>query len=397
MTKLGELRVVTAARADRPRLLCLMQLPPPIHGVTVVNQTIANSELLASRFEIEVLPLAFAASLEDLDRPTVRKLGRMLETCARLAHALVTRRPDAVYFTLAPTGAAFYRDCAFVAIMKLAGVPRIYHLHGKGIRARLATPWRRRLYRWAFREAWVIHLAERLAADLEDLVPRARVSIVPNGVAERRALDRGERGARPRLLFLSNMIESKGPLVLLEALGLLSARGVAFEATFAGAGRNDGCLDRFHAEVRRLGLERQVRYVGPAYDEDKHRLLDEHDVFVFPTCNDAFPLVALEAMQAGLPVVTTHEGALPEIVEDGETGMLVPPRDPAALAGCLAALVADPSMQRRMGARGRERHAQLYTLAAFERNLAVALTACTEATSAGARASRRMPIAGNAS
>jgi glycosyltransferase involved in cell wall biosynthesis len=368
-----------------------MQLPPPIHGVTVVNQTIVNSELLASRFEIEVLPLAFAASLEELDRFTVRKLGRMLETCARLAHVLVTRRPDAVYFTLAPTGSAFYRDCVFVAIMKLAGVPRIYHLHGKGIRARLATPWRRWLYRWAFQNAWVIHLAERLAADLEDLVPRPRMSIVPNGVAERSVSDRRNHGGRPRLLFLSNMTESKGPLVLLEALGLLAARGLAFEATFAGAGNRNGFLDRFHAEVRRLGLERQVRYVGPAYGEAKHRLLDEHDVFVFPTCNDAFPLVALEAMQAGIPVVTTHEGALPEIVEDGETGLLVPPRDPAALAACLAALIADPSMQRRMGARGRERHAQRYTLAAFERNLAVALAACTETMSSGARASRRIP------
>jgi len=365
-----------------------MQLPPPIHGVTVVNQAIANSELLASRFELEVLPLAFAASLEDLARPTVRKLGRMLGTCARLAHALATRRPDAVYFTLAPTGAAFYRDCAFVAILKLAGVPHIYHLHGKGIRGRLAPPWRRRLYRWAFRRAWVIHLAERLVADLEGLVPRARVIIVPNGVAERRSPDRERRDDRPRLLFLSNMVESKGPLVLLEALGLLSARGVAFEATFAGAGRDDGCLDRFHAGVRRLGLERQVRYVGPAYGADKHRLLDEHDVFVFPTSNDAFPLVVLEAMQAGIPVVTTREGALPDIVEDGETGLLVPPRDPAALASCLAALAADPGLQRRMGARGRERHAQRYTLAAFEQNLAAALAACTEATSAGARASR---------
>src|SRR5689334_25417172 len=99
-TSAGGPRGVTGARAARPRLLCLMQLPPPIHGVTVVNQAIANSELLASRFELEVLPLAFAASLEDLARPTVRKLGRMLETCARLAHALATRRPDAVYFTL---------------------------------------------------------------------------------------------------------------------------------------------------------------------------------------------------------------------------------------------------------------------------------------------------------
>lgn len=365
------------ARHDRTRLLCVMQLPPPIHGVTVVNQAVANSELLASRFEIEVLPLAFSASLQDLNRPSVRKIGRMLDTCVRLAHALAARRPDAVYFTLSPTGNAFYRDCVLVAIMKLFGVPRIYHLHGKGIRERIGAPWRRQLYRWAFRDAWVIHLAERLVADLESIVPRQRVLVVPNGIAERSVPDRGQRAGCPRLLYLSNMIETKGPLVLVEALGLLRARGVEFEATFAGAEFNDGCLDGFRDAIRRLGLERCARYVGPAYDEAKHRLLDEHDVFVFPTCNDAFPLVVLEAIQAGLPVVTTHEGAIPEIIQDGETGLLVPRRDPAALASCLAALLSDPGMQRQMAARARVRHEQNYTLAAFERNLAAALTTCT--------------------
>jgi len=370
---------VVDVRRDRPRLLCLMQMPPPVHGVTMVNQIVAHSDHLASRFELEVLPLSFAASLEDIERLSLRKLGRMVATSARLAHALVMRRPDAVYFTLAPTGSAFYRDCCFVAIMKLLGVPRIYHLHGKGIRDQLGSIWRRRLYAWAFREAWVIHLAQRLVEDLGELVPRGRVLVVPNGIATRPVAARSQRADRPRLLFLSNMIESKGPLVLVEALAMLVARGHDLEATFAGADAKDGCLARFHAEIRRNGLERHVRYVGAVYGEHKHRLLDEHDVFVFPTCKDAFPLVALEAMQAGLPVVTTYEGALPDIVEDGETGLLVARRDPAALARCLEVLIANPATQHRMGMRGKERQERWFTLAAFEQNLAAALAACTQA------------------
>jgi glycosyltransferase involved in cell wall biosynthesis len=364
----------------RPRLLCLMQLPPPVHGAAVVNQTVANSKLLASLFELEVLPLAFAGSIKDIEHASVRKLARMLGISARLAYALVARRPDAVYFTLAPTRSAFYRDCLFIALMKLAGVPRIYHLHGKGIRPRLSAAWHRLLYTWAFRDAWVIHLSERVAADIEGLVPRDRVMIVPNGIAERNAPARAQRSGCTRLLFLSNMIESKGPLVLLEALGQLHARGVAFEATFAGAVSNADFLARFTAAIQRLGLERRARYVGPAYGEQKYRLFDEHDIFVFPTSNDAFPLVALEAMQAGMPVVTTDEGALAEIVEDGATGLLVPPRDPAALAERLAALIANPGLQRQMGARARARQEQRYTLAVFEQNLAAALMACTKRT-----------------
>lgn len=376
--------MVSNPRIERPRLLCLMQLPPPVHGMTTISERVANSELLASRFDLETLPLAFASSFQDLERPSLRKLGRTLETAVRLARTLAARRPAAVYFTLAPTGAAFYRDCLFVAIMKVFRVPRIYHLHGKGIRSRLASRPQRHLYQWAFRDAWVIHLAERLVADIEGLVPRDRVLIVPNGIVERDVPARRSAGAPARLLFLSNLIESKGPLVLLQALELLQARGVRFEATFAGAVHDDRFLARFRAEVGSRDLERHVRYVGPAYDEDKHRLFDEHDVFVFPTLKDAFPLVALEAMQAGLPVVTTAEGALPDIVEDGETGLVVPPHDPVALADRLAALLADTGLQQRMGSRGKERHAQRYTLAAFEHNLSAALAACVRAAGGGA-------------
>lgn len=372
-------------------MLCVMQLPPPIHGVTVVNQTIAESALLAARFDLEVLPLAFATTFEDLDRVSLRKLLRTVATAGRLAHELVMRRPDAVYFTLAPTGAAFYRDCLLVALAKLAGVRRIYHLHGKTTR-------RGALHRWAFRDAWIIHLSQRLAAALPDVVPRERVLVVANGVAERSPADRSDHRGRVRLLFLSNVTRTKGPLVLIEALGMLHAAGVAFDATLAGAVHHRHFLDRCHSEIRRHGLERQVRYVGPVYGEHKHRLLDEHDIFVLPTCRDAFPLVVLEAMQAGLPVVTTREGALPEIVDDGVTGLLVPPGDPVALAKCLATLLSDRAMQRRLGAAGRARYLRDYTLGTFEQNLADALVTCMDASAMGSRAlrPRTIPLAGGA-
>lgn len=365
----------------------MMQLPPPVHGVTVVNQTVADSELLASRFDIEVLPLAFARSFEDLDRLSVRKLVRTILTALRLAHVLLVRRPDAVYLTLAPAGAAFYRDCILVAIMKAANVPRIYHLHGKATRARNA------LHRWVFEDAWLIHLSERLATGLPNVVRRERVLVVPNGVADMGLAERTNRRGRVRLLFLSNVTETKGPMVLIAALGMLHAAGIPFEATLAGAVHDQRFLERCKGEIRRYRLQKLVHYVGPTYGERKQRLFEAHDIFVLPTRRDAFPLVALEAMQAGLPVVTTREGALPEIVEAGKTGFIVPPGDPVALAKCLAALVPDRALQRQLGANGRARYLAKYTQAAFERNLADALATCMDASSPSSRV-RTIPLAG---
>jgi glycosyltransferase involved in cell wall biosynthesis len=347
-----------------------MQLPPPIHGVTTMNQHVADSALLASHFEVDIIPLRFAASIDDLGKMSSRKLGRTIATGARLAWKLITHRPDAVYFTLSPSGGAFYRDCVFVAIIKSFAVPRIFHLHAKGVATHLNVRWKRALYQWAFRGSFVIQLSPYLRPDTAQVVDDDHVFYVPNGVTDHagephRVADAGP----PRILYLSNMIENKGPLVLLEALGALAARDVAFSATFVGARFHDGCLEAFEAMVARLGLGQHVRYLGPIYGAAKHELLREHDIFAFPTHEDAFPLVLLEAMQYGLPSVATLEGAIPEIVSDGETGFLVPRRDPESLARRLEQLLADSALRERMGRHSRERFLENYTLGHFERNL----------------------------
>jgi len=372
----------------RPRLLCLIQLPPPVHGMAVVNQQVANSKLLASRFDLEVIPLRISESIEDVAQVSVSKLVRALATGARLAHSLAVRCPDAVYFTPSPRGVGFYRDCLYVAIMKAFRVPRIYHLHGKGVTTQLEASWRRALYAWAFGGAWVIHLSPLLASDTAELVADDRLLFVPNGVPDScglAALDRIARSGPPRILYLSNMIEEKGPLVLLDALGVLKRRGVAFKATFAGAPGSDGCVEAFNSGVVRLGLSDHVRYVGPVYDQAKDALFRDHDIFVFPTYQEAFGLVLLEAMQWRLPVIATIEGAIPEIVEEGETGFLVPKRDHEALAHRLACLLGDPSRRAQMGERGRARYLERYTLVQFEQNLSAALARCVGSVAHGER------------
>src|SRR6185436_12734384 len=109
----------------RPRLLCLMHLPPPVHGVTLVNQRVAASATVAQHIELEVIPLRFAPSIDDLGRVSARKLARAAATGLALVARLAVRRPDAVYLTMSPHGGALYRDCAYAAIARIARVPRI--------------------------------------------------------------------------------------------------------------------------------------------------------------------------------------------------------------------------------------------------------------------------------
>jgi glycosyltransferase involved in cell wall biosynthesis len=341
-----------------------------------MNQTVAASGVLASQFDVDVIPLRFADSVEQLRRPSVRKLWRAARTGLELATALARTRPELAYFTLAPSGPAFYRDCTYIALLKLFGIPRVYHLHAAGIADHSRTRLGRALNRWVFDGAWVVHLSPALRADTTGLVPDERVAYVPNGLADGAgAMPLSPRGV-PRILFLSNIIRSKGPLVLLESLVELSRRGISFEATFAGAPFHDGCADQLQRRIRAEGLGDRVHYIGAVYGDMKYALLRNHDVFVLPTQQDAFPMVLLEAMQAGLPIVTTSTGAIPEIVEDSETGFVVAPGDATAVAQRLERLLADEALRRRFGQRGRARFEERYTARRFEENLAAALKRC---------------------
>jgi glycosyltransferase involved in cell wall biosynthesis len=355
-----------------------MHLPPPVHGVTLVNQRVAASATVAEHVELEVVPLRFAPSVDDLGRISARKLARAVATGLALAGRLVARRPDAVYLTMSPHGGALYRDCVYAAIARLAGVPRIYHLHARGVSDALRAGWRRRLGAWVFDGAWVIHVGRQLIDETAGLADTARVLVVENGVPDRNPSGAIASSGRviPRVLFLSNMLADKGPLVLVEALAVLQRRGIALDATFAGAAGDGRTVDEFHAAVARHGLVERVHYVGPVFDAAKDELFAAHDLFALPTSRDAFGLVLLEAMQHGLPVVSTTIGAIPEVVLEGETGFLVPPGDVAALADRLEQLATRPELRRRLGTAGRERYRERFTFEAFEHRLAAALARC---------------------
>jgi glycosyltransferase involved in cell wall biosynthesis len=336
---------------QKPRLLCVMQLPPPVHGVTMINAQIAASAALAERFELAVLPLQFSDEISQLGVISVEKLLRAGTVAAKLVWHLATRRPDAVYFTLAVQRPAVYRDLALLSLVRAAGVPRIVHIHARPEPAVLPT------LRHALHGATVILLSPLLRAELGDAVTETQVSYVANGVADLGEIKR-ERRKVPRVLFLSNLLVDKGPLVLVDALAELSRRGLAFEATFAGA----------PSQAVELGKH---AYVGTVTGDARLQLFRDHDVFAYPSLRDAFPLAVIEAMSAGLAIVASEVGAIAEIT--GDAALLVPPNDPRRLADALAQLLTAPELRTELGRSARERYLAHYTIARFEDALAAAI------------------------
>jgi glycosyltransferase involved in cell wall biosynthesis len=256
-------------------------------------------------------------------------------------------------------------------LSRSTGVPSFASLHvapaatrefRKTLRFRLATDVRDRLMRFVLNR-WsngVIAVSQALRQTYLEgggLRPE-KVQVVHNGIELGRfQRDRAETRARlereldippgvPILVTVSVLRPAKGIEVLLETVRLVP------NALFliVGGGPKE---EEFRALAAQSGVSERVRFAGFRTDVDA--LLAGCDVFVHPSLADAFPTVLLEAMAAGLPVVASRVGGIPEIVQPGVTGELVPPGDPHALAAALNALLADRSTMARMSAAAQER------------------------------------------
>lgn len=190
-------------------------------------------------------------------------------------------------------------------------------------------------------------------------VDPARIRVVPSGVDLApfeapfdRARARERHGIEPGDVIALNvaaLAPHKSQTTLLRAAAVARERAPALRVWIVGEGALRGALE---AEHRALGLGDTVRFLG--FREDVVELLRAADLFVISSYLEGLGTSILDAMAAGLPVVGTRVGGIPEAVRDGETGLLVRPRDPGALADALVALAHDPARRAAMGARGRE-------------------------------------------
>ena len=350
----------------RLRVLLLGYRPPPWFGPSVTYQALLRSDF-ARQHHITFVDLTVARNFRDLERFQVRKLFRFAGTALQEVWFLLTRRFD---FCCAPVSLnrnAFLRDALLLAFARWRGVPTVVYAHGNHLPAfhDRSPPWLQRVIRRTFEKAAAgIVLGESLRFNLERWLPPDRIFAVPTGIEP---VDLPARQLPPTdrltILYLGNLIREKGYRVLLEAAAQMRQSGSSHRFIFAGQWHDERDAPVVAQWVRDAGLEDQVEFVGPVSGRAKWQLLVDADILAFPTFypNETMGLVLLEAMQAGLPVVTTRRASIPEIIQDGVNGLLVAEQDPADLAEKLTRLAADPALRRRISAANRQRFADHYT------------------------------------
>ena len=274
-----------------------------------------------------------------------------------------------------PKGRGFYKEIGIVFLLKIFGVKIVYHYHNKGI-VNYQDNWLLdKLYRFQLKNSKTILISQLLYKDVSKYVSKENTYFCPNGIPLltddnlNSLKENRKKKLIPEILFLSNLMREKGLFTLIDACKILRDDGMCFTTNLIGS-PSDVSVSELNSYIITNNLQSNIFYLGKKYNDEKARYFKSADIFVFPTYyhNETFGLVNLEAMQYGLPIISTNEGAISEVVQDKINGFTIPIKSPTMLAEKIKYLISNPQLRIQMGENGRRIYEERFTLKSFEKN-----------------------------
>lgn len=372
----------------KQKILFIMHMPPPVHGASMVGQFIHDSELVNSSFDCHYVNLAVATRLDEIGKGGWHKAKWVLKKLMEVRKAVKSVKPDLVYITPNLAGIPFYKDFITIMMLKMMGQKVVMHFHNKGVETRQGKWLDNWLYKRYFKDVKFILLADALYEDVKKYVKREDVFVCSNAIPTISNANQVNENSDnvPHILWLTNIMKTKGIMEYLSALKILKDKGVKFQADFVGGLTKEMSGEEFDSALSMLGLNGCCTYYGPKYGDDKYSFFSQADVFVLPSYTEAFPVSILEAMQFALPVVASNVGGVSAEVEEGVSGFLLGGKQPIMLntfrpdvceiADKLQVLLTDTDLRHKMGSAGREKYEREFTLEVFEKRIVEILNHC---------------------
>lgn len=272
----------------------------------------------------------------------------------RFLGLLVQRKVGLVHCHAAMKG-SFWRKSLFALIARVARIPVVFHLHGSEMKTFVHRQPKlvQQLIGWVLsKQSVVVVLSQSWADYVHSISPTAKVQVLPNYVPlPELPTNRDFAGKDVRLLFLGLVGTRKGVYDLLPAFQKAIGDFGAMQLTIGGNGE----VDQAQIMANELNVMDRVTFAGWVSGEDKLRLLQQADIYVLPSYNEGLPVSILEAMSWGVPVISTRVGGIPELIDDGEDGLLIEAGDQTALSAAILRLAGDAQSRAAMGAAARNK------------------------------------------
>ena len=344
-----------------PGVLLLGPARSAVSGVaTHLNQLFDST--LSQRFRLSQFQVGSEGRAE---RP-MGKLFRLAASPFAFAACLLQSRPRIVHINTSLMPKSYWRDLVYLVIAKAMRCKVVYQVHGGSLPGdffagnRVLTELLRRALSWP---DIVVVLARNEMTAYREFAPRARLVRISNAVSPEEADVRPERysAVRPlRIVYLGRLAADKGLFETIAAVGMLRDRGIDVRLRIAGSGPAEREIAEA-IEAARLGDRASL--LGAVFGPEKQRLWQEADVLALPTYREGLPYALLEAMAGGAVPVTSPVGGIPDVVQDEVNGLLVPARDPGAVANALERLANDRPLLHRLAQAARARIVNQYSIA----------------------------------
>ncbi len=354
------------------RILAVLQVDPPESG-----QALMNRILLESRFtgiELVHVDASFSRQMSEMRSVAWRKLWKLFWLPARIIVAKFRSGSDILLYTPSgPTRSSAIKDAWILGLSRPFFKTTVFQVHASGIGDYLEatqTTWGKIARHALYRPTWLIRLSPSTPRDDIALVAR-HTACIPNCIRDEAALRAIHRKATTdgplRILFVGLHIPSKGLRLLLEAVIKLKREGIVVHVETLGSFSDPAFAKECREAIQAESLNEHFCFLGPVFGAQKIDAFVRADLMVFPTYFDSetLPLVVIEAMAAGLPVISTCWRGIQDLIEDGRTGFLVEPRQTAPVVTAIKAIHQDRKLIRAMGDAARERFNQNYSQAAF--------------------------------
>lgn len=336
-----------------------------VGGVASVNRTILQRPGKLAQFDIIGIDTGRGDVKVDHAKLNLSNLLALLVHLGRFLKEVLWRRPNIIHVPVTSHW-AFYKAALFINIAKALRLRVVAHLHGGKFYHYFKDShlMQQKLIRWSMRQADCLLVLSNYwykFAIQELQLPPGQVHILPNTVEPKFLQELANlkkscpqsrlsilKDKKRTLLFVGRIGEMKGIFPLLSALARLRSFSNV-RLILAGAEERPGELALVREHIAKLKMRDTVEFAGVVGGRAKAKLFWESDIFVFPSYFENLPVSVLEAMAAGLPIISTTVGGIPDIIYDGINGYLVPPGDVDALTDRLKLLISDPELCRRIG------------------------------------------------